>query len=173
MKKVKVSTLTGCLSAVLGIVALFVLFANGLTQTLTVCAKSGSYDIAGYTVIFGGIYATIGSTTMNISGCAGLIAGWATLLCGVLIVLFGTVLSVVSPKKKKGFGLDDLLFFVGGLATISGSVVLFFAKNLEAGILGASSSNYTITLGVGFILAAIFGILSGLLAIIIPCLKRK
>ena len=148
--KVKTHDLVYFLSAVLGIAAIFLLLAPGITKSITVAGHTTSDSTSGFALMFG----TGDGAKFNVMFIA--------LVCSIVGVV-GVILSFVLKNKKIG----KFIAFVGFIA----AGVLYFMfrafypmcmENGKQVIATAEVFGYKFKLGAGAIVAGVLSLLSGL-----------
>jgi len=160
--KSKISELLLALTAMLGIVAFIMMFMSKLSLTGKLAGTTATVE---WKEIFFDQKTTTGSTTTTTSYgvTLGFIAYLAILLGGL-----GAVFTIF----MKNSSLGGLLAFLCGLVMIGFGICIFFIPSMFADKNEALATMYNIKLTVAPILAGIFAILGGILAVASPVLKK-
>lgn len=160
--KSKIGELLLALTAILGIVAFIMMFMTKLSLTGKAGLTTGTME---WKEVFFNQKSTTGSTTTTTSYgvTLGFIAYLAILLGGL-----GAVFTIF----MKNSSLGGLLAFLCGLVMIGFGVCIFFIPSMFADKNEAIAALYNIKLTVAPILAGVFAILGGVLAVASPVLKK-
>ncbi len=160
--KSKVSELLLALTAMLGIVAFVMMFMSKLSLTGKLMGSTGTVE---WKEIFFDQKTTTGSTTTTTS--YGVTLGFIAYLA-ILLASLGAVFTIF----MKNSSLGGLLAFLCGLVMIGFGICIFFIPSMFADKNEAIASMYNIKLTVAPILAGVFAILGGVLAVASPVLKK-
>lgn len=167
-KSSKMASFIGFIGALFGIAAVCMGFMNFVTLTGKLLGKTGELaTMTGFVGAFGSkagdstpAWATLadGSSDgkLTISMKVGILILFILLAAGALLAILGAI-----SKGKVG----KFLLALGGLAMIAGAIMAFFSVQLcSFKSVGDASLGYTYSLGIGAILAGVFGGVGGLLS---------